>query len=183
MARWMPDRRITSPTGPAICRRTALMRWFRSVGIAPPEHAMRANRNSDTGITRSTAAPALSSEFDKFLYAPVGEVNDDMPFSVLSALARQNVDPWEEAAELARLSTESAIVRLTSAICSATGGPSTRSDATANAARLVALLPRSTGINIPWYDKLPNPAPHNFAPVIIYLIVGALIIVSALLGN
>jgi len=141
---------------------------------------MRANRNSDTGIRRSATAPALSSEFDKFLYAPVGEVNDDMPFSVLSALARQNVDPWEEAAELAQLSTESAIVRLTSAI---SGGPSTRSDATTNAARLVALLPRSTGINIAWYDKMPNPAPRNFAPVIIYLIVGALIIVSGLLGN
>ncbi len=161
------------------------MRWFPSVGIARPEHAMRANRNSDTGIRRSAAAPALGSEFDKFLYAPVGEVNDDMPFSVLSALARQNVDPWEEAAELAQLPTESAIVRLTSAISSATRGPSTGSDTTANAARLVALLPRSrsTGINIPWYDKLPNPAPRNFAPLIIYLIVGALIIVSALLGN
>jgi hypothetical protein len=138
---------------------------------------MRANASRSSGIA------ALGSEFDNFLYAPIGEANDEMPFSVLSALARQNVDPWEEAAELAQLSTESAIVRLTSVITSATAGLSARSDATANAARLVALLPRSAGINIPWYDKSPNPAPRNFAPIIIYIIVGALIIVSALLGN
>ena len=44
----------------------------------------------------------LGSEFDDFLFAPIGDDRNDMPLSVLSALARLDVDPWEEAAELAR---------------------------------------------------------------------------------
>ena len=143
---------------------------------------IKGNKNSCTGIRHSAATSALGSEFDTFLYAPVGEVNDEMPFSVLSALARQNVDPWEEAAELAQLSKESAIVRLTSMISSVTPGQSTRSDPAANAARLVALLPPSAGSNIPSHDKSPDRLPRNVMPIIIYLIVGALIVGSALLG-
>jgi hypothetical protein len=117
---------------------------------------------------------ALGSEFDEFLYASVGESNDAMPLSVLSALARQNVDPWQEAAELAQLPTESAIVRLMSVI--------SRPVPEATAARLVALLPHSGGFNISPKDISSNEAPRNLAPVVIYIIVGALIMASALLG-
>jgi hypothetical protein len=144
---------------------------------------VKRNRESATGIKRSGVPSALGSEFDNFLYAPIGDANDEMPFSVLSALARQNLDPWEEAAELAQLSTESAIVRLTAVISSVTAESSARSDPTANAARLVALLPRSAGFHIPRYNKAPDQAPRNFTPIIICLIVGAIILVSALLGS
>jgi hypothetical protein len=143
---------------------------------------IKRNKNSCIGTKHSAATSTLGSEFDSFLYAPVGEVNDEIPFSVLSALARQNVDPWQEAAELAQLSKESAIVRLTSMISSVTPGLSTRPDPTANAARLVALLPQSAGLNIPLYDKSPDRSPRNVTLIVIYLIVGALIIGSALLG-
>jgi hypothetical protein len=44
-----------------------------------------------------------ASEFDDFLYAPIVEGGNGMVLSVLSALARVNVDPWDEAARLARL--------------------------------------------------------------------------------
>jgi hypothetical protein len=122
------------------------------------------------------AAPsALGSDFDEFLYAPVGESNDAMPLSVLSALARQNVDPWEEAAELAQLPKQSAIVRLTSLISSATIGSSPRPVPEATAARLLALLPRSGGFDISPGDTLSNESPRNMAPVVMYIIVGALI--------
>ena len=45
----------------------------------------------------------LGSEFEKFLYAAVGEDHNGMPLTVLSALARVDVDPWEEAAKLMQL--------------------------------------------------------------------------------
>jgi hypothetical protein len=129
------------------------------------------------------AAPsALGSDFDEFLYAPVGESNDAMPLSVLSALARQNVDAWEEAAELAQLPKESAIARLTSMISSATVGSSPTPVPEATAARLVALLPRSGRFDISLEDTSSNEAPRNLAPVVIYIVVGALIMASALLG-
>jgi hypothetical protein len=37
------------------------------------------------------------AEFDNFLYASIGADRNGMPLSVLSALARLDLDPWEEA--------------------------------------------------------------------------------------
>jgi hypothetical protein len=45
----------------------------------------------------------LRPEFDDFFYAPIGADGVEMPLSVLSALARLDVDPWTEAAELSEL--------------------------------------------------------------------------------
>jgi hypothetical protein len=59
-------------------------------------------------MTRSPSISVLGSEFDDFLFAPIGEDRNDMPLSVLSALARLDIDPWHEAAELARLPGETA---------------------------------------------------------------------------
>ena len=43
-------------------------------------------------------------DFDEFLYAPIGADASGNPVTLLSALARLDMDPWEEAANLARLS-------------------------------------------------------------------------------
>ena len=43
------------------------------------------------------------SEFDAFLFATVGEEKNGMILSVLSALARLDIDPWREAADLAKM--------------------------------------------------------------------------------
>jgi hypothetical protein len=128
-------------------------------------------------------ATTLGTEFDNFLYAPIDEANDQVPFSVLSALARQNVDPWEEAAVLALLPKESAILRLSTMISSLTIGRTPRSDPTADATRLVALLPRSAKFNIPRFDRSLGEVPRDFTPLIIYFIIGAMIIASALFGG
>ena len=39
-------------------------------------------------------------QFDEFLCASIGEEKNGMALSVLSAFARRNVDPWQEAARL-----------------------------------------------------------------------------------
>jgi hypothetical protein len=51
----------------------------------------------------SASVSHLGSEFDNFLFASIGESRNGMLLSVLSALARLDLDPWQEAAELARL--------------------------------------------------------------------------------
>jgi hypothetical protein len=56
-------------------------------------------------MTRSAMTALLGPEFDAFLYAPVDEEGNGVLLSVLSALARLDVDPWREAAELARMPT------------------------------------------------------------------------------
>ena len=48
------------------------------------------------------------SEFNDFLFAPIGEDKNGMLVSVLSGLARSDVDPWQEAAKLAQLPGETA---------------------------------------------------------------------------
>lgn len=45
----------------------------------------------------------LHSDLNDFLFASVGVEQNGMPLSVVSALTRLGVDPWEEAARLAAL--------------------------------------------------------------------------------
>ena len=57
-------------------------------------------------MTRQDSVSSLGSDFNDFLYAPISEGRNGMLLSVLSALARLDVDPWEEAAQLAQLPRE-----------------------------------------------------------------------------
>jgi hypothetical protein len=97
------------------------------------------------------ATPRLSrlgSEFDDFLFAPIGEDRNGMLLSVLSALARLDVDPWQEAAKLALLPRETATERLASLIAALPDGQSAHLDPGTVAARLMALLPSRAHSNI-----------------------------------
>jgi hypothetical protein len=58
-------------------------------------------------MTSSVANPS-ESELSSFLRSPLWEERHQMPLSVLSALARLDVDPWEHAAGLARLPPDDA---------------------------------------------------------------------------
>jgi hypothetical protein len=102
----------------------------------------------------SASFSSLGSEFDDFLFAAVGEDRNGMLLSVVSALARLDVDPWQEAANLAGLPGETATRRLASMIATLPDRPSAHLDPGTIAARLVALLPRRAGPNIPSRDTL-----------------------------
>jgi hypothetical protein len=99
-------------------------------------------------MTRSVSVSRLRPEFHDFLYAPVGDDGNGMFLSVLSALARLNVDPWREAAELSCLPRDVAIRRLAFLIASLPDGPAAFPDRDTIAARLIALLPRGSGFEI-----------------------------------
>jgi hypothetical protein len=103
-----------------------------------------------------TSLSALASEFDDFLFAPIGEGRNDVPLSVLSALARLDIDPWQEAAELARVSRETATRRLASLIAALPDGPSAHLDPGRIAARLIALLPGQPSSKISLRKTLPD---------------------------
>ena len=79
-----------------------------------------------------------------------------MPLSVLSALARLNIDPWLEAAELARLPRETATQRLASSIAALPDGPLAHLEHGTVAARLIALLPRQASSELPSRATLPD---------------------------
>lgn len=83
----------------------------------------------------------LQSEFNAFLFAPIGEESNDSVLTVLSALARLGIDPWQEASRLAQLSKAAAMQRMTSIIAGLPNGRWAPSDASAIATRLIDLLP------------------------------------------
>jgi hypothetical protein len=109
-------------------------------------------------MTRPASLAKLGSEFDNFLFTPIGEERNDMLLSVLSALARSNVDPWEEAALLAGLPEVAATQRLASLIAALPGRATTHPDPGTIAARLIQLLPRRTRATVPSRATVPGVA-------------------------
>ena len=93
-------------------------------------------------MERPAPLARLSGEFDAFLFSSIGDDRNGIPLSVVSLLARRDVDPWAEAANLATLPAEAAVQKLTSWIRTIADPLLTLPDAGALAARLVALLPR-----------------------------------------
>jgi hypothetical protein len=87
-----------------------------------------------------TELSRLESQYDAFLFASLGET-DGMTLSVLSVLARQDVDPWQEAARLTQLSREQAINSLASKIWKSNSERWSPSEASLQAVRLIELLP------------------------------------------
>jgi len=90
----------------------------------------------------------LRNDFDEFLFAPITTAANGLPLTVVSLLARLDVDPWDEAASLARLSREPAEQRLVSLFAALPDGAVPPAERTAIASRLVALL-----------HRLPSPRP------------------------
>jgi hypothetical protein len=93
-------------------------------------------------MTHAALIPLLGREFDDFLFASIGEDRNGTALSVLSALARLDVDPWRETASLARMPRKKATERLAALIATAPLGLATALPAASIAARLIALLPQ-----------------------------------------
>jgi hypothetical protein len=133
-------------------------------------------------MVNSTSLPKLGSEFDAFLFAPVGDDKNGMPLSVLSALARLDVDPWQEAADLARLPGSTAIERLTSLIEALPGRPTSPPALETIAARLIALLPGRAGSIVPSRSGISEDVPATNLQAIVRVVSFNLILVAFMLG-
>jgi len=92
-------------------------------------------------MTPATSVSFFRSEFDDFLHAAIGADRNESPLSVLSALARLDLDPWREAAELSQLPKGVAAARLERLIARLPRGRGDEADLGAIADRLIALLP------------------------------------------
>jgi hypothetical protein len=98
-------------------------------------------------MLRSASSSLLTSEFNDFLFSPIGEDRNGMLISTLSGLARSDVDPWQEAAKLARLPGEAATQRLAALIGALPDRAPSFGDPRVIAARLVTLLPHLPGFD------------------------------------
>jgi hypothetical protein len=82
-------------------------------------------------------------EFERFLYASVGEDRNGYVVTVLSTLARLGLDPWKEAAELVALGRDAAQARLGTRLARFRDVPALASDHGRVARDLSQLLPES----------------------------------------
>jgi hypothetical protein len=137
-------------------------------------------------VTLATATSALESRFDPFLYAAVRDDPDGAPLTVLSVLARLDVDPWEEAARLAQLPAEAGVAALAGWLSASPKGSAAPPDGGKIAARLITLLPRrpERGITArtapsagPRMIRIPNRT-TIITRAILFLIVLALLLAS-----
>lgn len=87
------------------------------------------------------------TEFNDFLFAAIGEDKNGMEVSVLSGLARSDVDPWQAAAKLAQLPGETATNELAALIGALPDRAASYPDPRTIATRLIALLPRPLSSN------------------------------------
>jgi len=93
-------------------------------------------------MTMPCSSSNLSPSFNAFLFATVCDGRDEAPISVISALARLDLDPWSEAAVLASMPAAGAAERLSSLLARVADGDAALPDRETTAARLVRLLPK-----------------------------------------
>lgn len=127
----------------------------------------------------ANSASHLGNEFNAFLFAPIGEGRNGMLLSVLSALARQDVDPWGEAAELSKLPKDFAVRRLTTFIAAMPDELIVGQDAPTVAVRLIALLPHSSKIDISPRTAFAVPSVLANSKGTIYMMIFMAIILGA----
>jgi hypothetical protein len=133
-------------------------------------------------VTPGASVSFFRPEFNDFLYAPVGADRSEMPLSVLSALSRLDVDPWQEAAELAELPPDTATKRLVSLLARLPGGRWPQADLRAIADRLIGLLPRpgsSSGIGTETTRRLTALTHSTLAKMLICAALGATALIMA----
>jgi hypothetical protein len=92
-------------------------------------------------MTHAALTPYIGRDFDSFLFASIGEDRHGNLLSVISALARSDLDPWQEAVDLARMSRDMATARLSALIAALPGPPTSNRPVETIAGELVALLP------------------------------------------
>ncbi len=80
-------------------------------------------------------------EFDRFLYASVGEDRNGYAVAVLSTLARLGLDPWKETADLVTLGRDGARARLAALLAQFRDVPALASNHGRIARDLSQLLP------------------------------------------
>ncbi len=135
-------------------------------------------------MTSSASAFFLKSEFDDFLFTPICEDKNGMLLSVLSAFARLNLDPWQEAAELDQLPGGPATQRLASLIAALPDRPFSQLDPLTVAARLIAHLPHRARSNI-WSreTRLGTGQAMNFRVAAIYVSVIFVVLMSLAISS
>lgn len=124
----------------------------------------------------------LRTEFDEFLLAPIGEDASGLPLTMLSALARLDIDPWEEAAGLARLPVEAATQKLISLLATVPNWRVPSGDAATIATILIGLLHRPPAKKVDSPEAPPRAAvaaPSKDTRLALYYLIALIFMLAA----
>jgi hypothetical protein len=124
-----------------------------------------------------TELSRFESRYDAFLFASLSE-DDEIALSVLSVLARQDLDPWQEADRLTQLSKEQAINSLASKIWQSDSERWSPSESSILAIRLIELLPSHGGSH-----SSACAAEQPNGGMMVWVVVGMLLGSIAMSGN
>jgi hypothetical protein len=125
------------------------------------------------GLTLPSPFTLPQSRFNAFLFASVGTEGNGMTLSVVSALARLEIDPWQEAARLSELPRELAAAALDGLIRRLPAGRWDPEEIRTIAARLIELLPRPDA-GARSVEVHPGDRTKSRPPAVIWLLVIAL---------
>ncbi len=118
----------------------------------------------------------INSKYNDFLYSAIGEEQSGMALSVMSALTRLDMDPWQEARRLAGLPEATAVERFAEMIGRLAPDRWKGQEATTIAARLVRLLPSAK------FSVVPEVKPDRPAEQRRYLVYVAIGLAMLLAG-
>jgi hypothetical protein len=134
-------------------------------------------------MTHSPSTTSLGLAYNAFLYASIRDEVGATPLTTVSALARLDIDPWQEAAELARLPRESATQRLAALLARLPGAQMGPPDSETTASRLVGLLPsRASGESVVAQRAKSGHDAVNLTFVALAFGMAAFVLLTGLLG-
>jgi hypothetical protein len=101
----------------------------------------------------------LRPDLDPFLFAVVGEGQNGIPLSTISALTQLDLDPWDEAGRLASLGKRDAVEQLTGLLLRLPGPRRPLAEEVRQiAVALIDVLPPAGGIAAPAGTRDTGPA-------------------------
>jgi hypothetical protein len=132
-------------------------------------------------VVNEVGSPASSTaDLERFVYADVAIEPNGMELSVLSALSRRGLDPWQEAQRLAQLPRLAAADGLAQILRAVPAVQSLRLDVNVIAERFVALLPIQRSVTAgPFPSKLsaiPVQIRRGFTLVMMAAMFGGLLV-------
>ena len=135
-------------------------------------------------MTRMDGYRQDGTPFDRFLYASVGEDRNGNVVTVLSTLARLGVDPWSEAAELSDLERDDARTRFSALLTRFNDVPALLREQGPITARLLDLLPKTSGRQAVQGTVLSVPAiTSKMGPIVAILMIILFLVQTFVLGS
>ena len=128
----------------------------------------------------------LRPDLDKFLFAEVGAEQEGVPLSMVSALTRLGLDPWDEAGRLSSLGKQEAAEQLARLIAELPGTGRHLAEAREIARELVERLPKHNSEPAQRPSQVRRryrwpPVPRQSQLVIFCIVAAAAALVSILL--